>query len=448
MSQEIIARFSQKFDTAENWKTKNTLLLAGEIGIESDTNKFKFGNGTDSWNDLKYAGTDLAEIMPLIENAEDNYTVIDATAEQSDAQAITAVIPTPGKGDMATVRRTISGDAKSYSLYVYDGANWSAADGAYDASNVYFKNDFTLAGDYTSIGNVKLSEGTLSAAGQSVEALLTSILTKELNTGLKTGDPTASISSFTEYYEIGKGGSKSVTVSLNSDGSYAYGFSANPVEPPEGAVVTTVTNNGSTGVVVDTSVEKPYSVTFNGSTQSAANATFTLEAPIKLAKTELKAKGTVAHTQGAVPVSNLNKAYPTQRIASGTKTSAESSVFRWYIPYYSGFIYGKENKMDKTNPDLSKLTKATGSTAYTASKPKTATATDSWVQYFLVAPHSYAWTMTGAKDSNNLTVAADKTENALEVTYGTGEGTSVTIKYDVLVVDMADPYDTKTISWS
>lgn len=48
-------RQKQKYDTSTNWTTNNPVLLAGEIGIESDTNKFKIGNGTDNWNNLIYA---------------------------------------------------------------------------------------------------------------------------------------------------------------------------------------------------------------------------------------------------------------------------------------------------------------------------------------------------------------------------------------------------------
>jgi hypothetical protein len=37
-------------DTAANWTTNDPLLRAGEIGIETDTLKFKIGTGTDRWN--------------------------------------------------------------------------------------------------------------------------------------------------------------------------------------------------------------------------------------------------------------------------------------------------------------------------------------------------------------------------------------------------------------
>ena len=57
MQEQILTvRIRQKYDTAENWSKNNPILLAGEIGIESNTNRIKIGNGTSHWNDLTYAG--------------------------------------------------------------------------------------------------------------------------------------------------------------------------------------------------------------------------------------------------------------------------------------------------------------------------------------------------------------------------------------------------------
>ena len=41
-------------DTASNWNTANPVLSAGEIGLESNTNKIKLGDGTTHWQDLDY----------------------------------------------------------------------------------------------------------------------------------------------------------------------------------------------------------------------------------------------------------------------------------------------------------------------------------------------------------------------------------------------------------
>jgi hypothetical protein len=42
-------------DTAANWTSTNPVLAAGEMGLETDTRKTKFGDGTTSWTSLAYA---------------------------------------------------------------------------------------------------------------------------------------------------------------------------------------------------------------------------------------------------------------------------------------------------------------------------------------------------------------------------------------------------------
>ena len=43
-------------DTAANWTTANPTLAIGEMGLETDTKKFKIGDGTTAWNSLAYGG--------------------------------------------------------------------------------------------------------------------------------------------------------------------------------------------------------------------------------------------------------------------------------------------------------------------------------------------------------------------------------------------------------
>ena len=43
--------------TASEWTTADPILAAGEMGIETDTRKFKFGDGATNWNTLPYAST-------------------------------------------------------------------------------------------------------------------------------------------------------------------------------------------------------------------------------------------------------------------------------------------------------------------------------------------------------------------------------------------------------
>jgi len=47
-------RMQQRRGTAQQWTTANPILNPGEIGWESDNNKFKIGDGTNHWADLNY----------------------------------------------------------------------------------------------------------------------------------------------------------------------------------------------------------------------------------------------------------------------------------------------------------------------------------------------------------------------------------------------------------
>lgn len=48
--------------TAAQWTTANPILGAGEPGLETDTNKVKFGDGTTAWNVLPYSVTSDIEV--------------------------------------------------------------------------------------------------------------------------------------------------------------------------------------------------------------------------------------------------------------------------------------------------------------------------------------------------------------------------------------------------
>lgn len=50
-------------DTKNNWNTQNPVLLKGEMGVETDTRKFKFGDGVSDWKTLEYASATGAIIM-------------------------------------------------------------------------------------------------------------------------------------------------------------------------------------------------------------------------------------------------------------------------------------------------------------------------------------------------------------------------------------------------
>lgn len=51
----VQTKIQHRRDTAANWTSTNPTLASGEIGFETDTLKFKVGNGSTAWNSLKYS---------------------------------------------------------------------------------------------------------------------------------------------------------------------------------------------------------------------------------------------------------------------------------------------------------------------------------------------------------------------------------------------------------
>jgi hypothetical protein len=200
MSKTLNVRFQQRLDTAANWTDVNPELLPGEIGVESDTQKFKFGQAGKKWNELPYAGIDENQLAAV----EDNFTkVIPTTKEdgsvQTDEEAL-ATIENPTKGDIAVVERVIGeiSSVTSMTAYVYNGTAWAAMDGNYSAANVFTSSKIVLAGDYgkdssnhtiSSIGNKRI--GDEFAAGTSLQSILMDILSQRLQPSAT--NPSASV---------------------------------------------------------------------------------------------------------------------------------------------------------------------------------------------------------------------------------------------------------------
>ena len=61
----MATRMQQRRGTAAQWTAANPILAAGEIGFETDTSKFKMGNGSSTWSALQYFANaaELAAIM-------------------------------------------------------------------------------------------------------------------------------------------------------------------------------------------------------------------------------------------------------------------------------------------------------------------------------------------------------------------------------------------------
>ena len=118
-------------------------------------------------------------------------TVYTATKEDltaSDESVITGYFAQhpdakPKKGDVFVVTTTVEGSTYEQSAYFYDGSKWSAMTGSVDADKVILRENITLAGGYTQVGNLTKSQNgtaTFSTKGKSVMDALTEIFSKRL----------------------------------------------------------------------------------------------------------------------------------------------------------------------------------------------------------------------------------------------------------------------------
>ena len=106
----------------------------------------------------------------------------------SDASVIEAFFakehaPVPKKGDVFVVTTTVDDTDFEQAAYGYNGSAWIAMTGNVDADKVIMRDNITMAGDYTQVGNkTKTRDGTaqFSVKGKSVVDVLTEIFSKKL----------------------------------------------------------------------------------------------------------------------------------------------------------------------------------------------------------------------------------------------------------------------------
>ena len=82
----MATRMQQRRGTAAQWTGANPILAVGEIGFETDTGKFKIGDGTNHWDDLSYfqnmddLGGSFDDYIPLTQKGQANGVAqLDAT---------------------------------------------------------------------------------------------------------------------------------------------------------------------------------------------------------------------------------------------------------------------------------------------------------------------------------------------------------------------------------
>jgi hypothetical protein len=178
--------------TAAQWTSANPVLAAGEVGIETDTRKQKFGDGTTAWNSLAYAGgtgtvtgvTGTSPVVssggaaPAISLASGYGDTLNPYASKTANQVLAAPNGTSGvpsfralvSADIPTLNQNTTGTAAGLSATLAIGSGGTGltstpANGALDIGNGTGFTRTTL----TAGSNVTITNGagsiTIAAAG-------------------------------------------------------------------------------------------------------------------------------------------------------------------------------------------------------------------------------------------------------------------------------------------
>lgn len=264
------------------------------------------------------------------------FTAVDSTGttsvDQLDIKIGETSIKTDGaeqpkKGDMLVVEHTIveaSGNVpakKEYAAYIYASngggyvaSGWQACDGNVDASKVILTSNITLAGKYTSVGNItkgsETASGTFNTKGKSVAEALQEIFTKKLQPKITQPSMSLTIGNQSQIIEAGSTSAVPTYSASLSAGSYTYG--------PE------------TGITA-----KSWSVSDGKNTYDKATGNL----PTIVANDgsqSYNVTATATHNAGATPKDNLGGTSTEPGIAAGSKSATKTVTVTGYRKWFYG----------------------------------------------------------------------------------------------------------------
>lgn len=280
---------------------------------------FKYGTRAD-YDALKgnvkdnalYFLTDTGELLRGARNLgqANHYEGIRQEGE-TDAQVITRVVGSLNliKNDIFVVKTLIAEDKYSFTAYTYDGTNWCAMDGNYNAENIYFDKDFTVTEAIGTIKDLPNGQATLEANGKNLKEVLAALFAKEQNPTI-TQPSVAIAANKMKAYEVGTKVTPDYTATFNN-GKYQYG-------PATGVAVTawSVADTDSHELTTATGAFPELTVGDN---------------------TNYKITATATYGDGVAPKTNLGNEYAAGKIQAGSK-SKDSAAITGYRSFFYGVV--------------------------------------------------------------------------------------------------------------
>lgn len=397
MSNTLETRIKLKNDTEQNWlSVANSFIpLQGEPCVTIDgehKGQVKYGDGISTWGKLKYSG-EVAPTQYFEAEINDEITSdLDKIEEVTEGAQLAA-------GDVFVIIRTIHEDKKAYTAYVYNGSSWEAMDGNYDATNVYFKDNLVITANIGVQTIDSSGSKTLETAGKNVKQVFDMIVAQEKNPTIT--QPTASINS----NNIG-------TKEVGTNIAIAYSFSTNAGNYQYGPATGVTFNN--------------YSAVFNGETLNTSSGTFKQVQVTD--NTNLTITGSVTHTDGAIPKTNLGNNYNAGKITSKTLNSTKGT-----LRGFRGWFYGYKNGSNAiSNPNVISSAEIRALSSPGTSIPAQIT-TDQMKQMFFAIPKGLKTSVSVADATNGAPQTVTKITDIMVE----GANGYSAIAYDVWYVNNA-----------
>lgn len=110
-------QFQFRRGLASEWTAANTVLAAGELGLETDTSKFKIGNGTLGWTSLPYSSGPTGPAGVSVTGPTGAAGTAGATGATGAAGATGATGPAGTPGDTALNAKVIADSILGTNFY-------------------------------------------------------------------------------------------------------------------------------------------------------------------------------------------------------------------------------------------------------------------------------------------------------------------------------------------
>lgn len=284
-------------DATKDYLKDNEYLINSGVDVYLDENKDVVKDGVKEY--LKQNKDELNDLI------FEHYEVeTDDSTGNSDLDIIEEKLKNVKStaGDIFVIKHLITDDKYDYTSYYYNGENWCAMSGNYNAKNVYFGQDFIIT---EPIGAIQDFSGktTLLAKGKNLVQLLETIFANEKNPSIT--NPSITITNSTaKNYEVGSIVKPTWVAKFNA-GKYEY--------------------NDTTGVEL-----KKWEIVndITGEKSSSASGKFNdIEVTDDL---KLTITATATYTDGDIPLTNIDNPIKELAIKAGSvsKTSAPLKGYR------------------------------------------------------------------------------------------------------------------------